>query len=335
MDTENINVLDSTATPQNLRALAKRAVLSSNDLEQALARIGHLPDASRWTRFLDWVLLVLGAGFFISGVFFFFAFNWQELHRFAKLGVVELAVLLAVGVAFWQSLDRLPGKIALTVAGLLVGALFAVYGQIYQTGADSYQLFLTWALLIAGWVLISKFAPLWFIWIVLLNLSVIFYYLQIIGTINGLLYLALFLLNGGVLLCWEVFKRLGVSWLQSRWTPRLLSLLIFAALVAPTLALIFVSEYATTRDPWLPVMAILFVVTSVLTLYLYSQKILDQFILIVCAFSVIITLIAGLLKAGNVETGTLLLAGALVIGLAALVVTWLSHLSKDWEARKI
>lgn len=111
MDTENVNALDSTATPQNLRELARRGVLKSNDLEQALARIGHLPDASRWTRFLDWALLVLGAGFFISGVFFFFAFNWQALDRFAKLGVVELAIIVAVGIAFWQSLDRLPGKL--------------------------------------------------------------------------------------------------------------------------------------------------------------------------------------------------------------------------------
>ncbi len=39
--------------------------------------------------------------------------------------------------------------------------LLAVYGQTYQTGADPYELFFGWAILIIGWVAISRFAPLW------------------------------------------------------------------------------------------------------------------------------------------------------------------------------
>jgi uncharacterized membrane protein len=42
-----------------------------------------------------------------------------------------------------------------------VGVLQAVFGQIYETGADSYVLFLIWALLIIGWVAIGGYAPLW------------------------------------------------------------------------------------------------------------------------------------------------------------------------------
>ncbi len=334
MDTENTNVLDSPATPQNLRALAKRGVLASSDLERALTQIGHLPDRARWTRFLDWVLLVLGAGFFISGVFFFFAFNWQALHRFAKLGVLELGVVLAVGIAFWQTLERLPGKIALTAAALLVGALFAVYGQIYQTGADSYQLFLTWALLIAVWVFIGKFTPLWFVLLVLLNLTVSLYWFQVVGANNSFINVLLFLVNGAALVAWELFRRVGVNWLTSRWTPRLIALEIFVLLVAPTLALIFISEYAPNNDIWLRVLAGTFVVVSVATLYVYSQRVLDQFMLIVCSFSLIVTLVALVLKTGNFGTGVIFLSGALVIGLAALVVVWLRRLSEKVEVQQ-
>src|SRR5690606_11250307 len=43
-----------------------------------------------------------------------------------------------------QSLD--------TVSGLMLGLSLAVIGQIYQTGADSYQLFLLWALLLLPWL---------------------------------------------------------------------------------------------------------------------------------------------------------------------------------------
>jgi uncharacterized membrane protein len=330
MHTEGVNPLELPATPQKLRQLAKRGVLKPKDLEQALKLIGHTPSPSRWARFLEIVLLVLGVGFIVSGVFFFFAFNWADMHRFLKLGVLEMAVLLTVGLTVWQKLDRLPGKIALSATGLLVGALLAVFGQIYQTGADAYQLFLTWALLISGWVLISQFAPLWFIWILLLNLSVLFYGQQIVG-IHGQLYLWLSLLNGGAILIWEFANRRGVNWLKSRWTPRLLALPTFAALVTPTRS--FVSQYSLNSDRWLFLMAILFILFSALVLYSYSQKTLDLFMLIVCSFSLMIVFNAWLFNVLGFQTTTLFWISAAIIGQATLIVTWLRNVSKAWEVR--
>ncbi len=44
-----------------------------------------------------------------------------------------------------------PGKAALLLATLLLGVFLALFGQTYQTGADPWQLFANWALLILPW----------------------------------------------------------------------------------------------------------------------------------------------------------------------------------------
>lgn len=314
-----------------LYRLAKNGILNAEGLERGLKIINHTPDREKWERFLSIVLLVLGAGFTVSGIFFFFAFNWASMHRFFKLGLLETLMLVSVGFAAWRSLDKLTGKIALTATGLIVGALVAVYGQVYQTGADAYQLFLTWVLLITGWVLISKFTPLWFLWILLSNLSLTFYWSQIIGEINSQLYLGLVLLNGGAALLWEIAHSRGIDWLESRWTPRLLSLPVFTILVIQTITLIF----SWSGDSWIFVMFVLFIIISALVLYVYSQKILDLFMLTICAFSIIISFnfwISDVLGDSLDELLFCVLSG-LFIGQAALVVTWLRKVTKSWEAR--
>lgn len=327
--------LDSPSTAEFLRQLAKHGVLSTEALARALKIINDAPDKAGWARFLNVLLLVLGAGFTVSGIFFFFAFNWASMHRFFKIGLLEIAVLAVVVLAFERGLSRFSGKIALSVAGLIVGALLAVYGQVYQTGADSYQLFLSWALLITGWVLISKFTPLWFVWIVLFNLSLAFYWVQIVGDINSKLYLSMFLLNGSAILIWEIIHARGVNWLKSRWTPRLLSLPAFAVLVQPTIILITSSISDLKHDPWLSLMAVLFVVTSLLVFYVYSQKVLDLFMLTICASSLIITFnVWAMTTLESLDELLLLLLSGLLIGQASLVVTWLRKVSKSWEVQK-
>ena len=65
-------------------------------------------------------------------------------------------------------------------AMILVGGLMALFGQTYQTGADPWQLFFNWALLVFPWVLISRFHVMWLVWLGLLNLSV-HQYFQVFG----------------------------------------------------------------------------------------------------------------------------------------------------------
>src|SRR5918999_490511 len=134
------------ANPHRVRAAAQPAALPPPALDRALEIATATPDHSAWHRFLSRTLALLGTALILAGVVCFFAYNWDRLGRFGKLGLIETGIVAAALVAWWR-LPRVSGQIALTAAAVLVGPLLAVYGQTYQTGADPYGLFLTWALL--------------------------------------------------------------------------------------------------------------------------------------------------------------------------------------------
>jgi uncharacterized membrane protein len=119
---------------------------------------------------------------------------------------------------------------------VLVGVLLAVYGQTYQTGADAFELFIGWAVLIFGWVIFSEFAALWLIWLILLNTGAILYWYQVGHPAQSIRYeflcLAVAVLNGAALAIREVGVRRGLEWLGGRW---LRGLLLAASLVALSL----------------------------------------------------------------------------------------------------
>ena len=119
------------------------------------------PDAEAWMRFLQYFSLSLGAGFLITGIIFFFAHNWQFIHRFGKLGIVLVLLLSTYAAVIKVPMRDWTRNITILVMCMFVGVFLAVYGQIYQTGADTYTLPLTWMLLIAVWVIVTDFYPLW------------------------------------------------------------------------------------------------------------------------------------------------------------------------------
>jgi hypothetical protein len=107
--------------------------------------------------------LLLGLGI-VSGV----AANWQQLARTAQFTILQLAVLLpCVGCVLWPAL-RLPLAF-LTV--LATGALLAFLGQTYQTGADPWQLFAFWSVLIFPLCAYVRHDVLWSVLILLLLMA--------------------------------------------------------------------------------------------------------------------------------------------------------------------
>jgi uncharacterized membrane protein len=320
--------LDQPATPDYLRHQARHGVLDGPALRRAFALTGHTPAARQWSAFLNALLLVLGAGLLVSGVIFFFAFNWDGMHRFAKLGLLEGSVVIAVALAYWQGLDTLPGKVALSAAAGLVGALLAVFGQVYQTGADPYQLFGLWALLITGWVLVGRFTPLWVFWLLLVDLTIWLYALEVRGEPDGLIMLALFAVNALALAAWEWASRHGVVWLRSRWAPRLCASLALAALALATLTVIFDE---LPGDPWLLAAPPLLALAVLALAYVYSQRFFDPFMLIVTALAACVCLNSWLGEVLDFDEGTLIVLGLLVIGQTAGVVAWVRRRALSWE----
>lgn len=323
--------LDLPATPATLRHQARHGALDGPALRRAFALTGHTPPAGRWAAFLDILLLVLGAGLLVGGVIFFFAFNWDGMHRFAKLGLLEGGSATAVALAYWQGLDTLPGKVALSAAAGLVGGLMAVFGQVYQTGADNYQLFALWALLISGWVLVSRFAPLWAFWVLLVDLALWLFAIETHGELDGAPLIGLFAINGLALALWERAHQQGVVWLRSRWTARLFASLALGALSIATLLVILGARVDPAGDPWLLAAPPLFVGVVGLLAYAYSQRLFDPFMLIVTALAACVCLNTWLAEVLDLDEATLIVLGLLVIGQTAAVVAWVRRRALLWE----
>jgi uncharacterized membrane protein len=136
-------------------------------------------DAGAWKTFLRSFFAAVGIALSILGIIFFFAYNWSDLHKFAKIGMVEVGICAMVVLALLPKMSEMLKNLILTGASVLVGVLFAVFGQVYQTGANAYDLFWAWAACITLWVLVANFPPLWLVYIVLLNTTFTLYTEQI------------------------------------------------------------------------------------------------------------------------------------------------------------
>jgi uncharacterized membrane protein len=331
MATQNV---EQPATAKRLYHLASSGFINEAGLKRALQLAGYWPDGQAWQQFLNTSLLVLAAAFTISGIFFFFAFNWAAMPPFLKFGLIEGAIVVAAGLAYYFGLTRLTGKIALTTAALLVGALLAVFGQVYQTGADTYTLFLFWSLLIAGWVVISAFSPLWFGLLLLLNITVITYWGQVVGGNEVDLSLMLSLLNGAALIGWEVAHRQGIAWLGHRWLPRLIALAMVVSLLIPTLEFIFSFDQAF-QPPRLFLAGPLFYTLFTASVLVYYTRIThDLLTLTLAALSLIVvitSLIGKMLDFEGDSAAVMLIMSLIIIGQAGLAVHWLLKISARWE----
>ena len=189
-----------------------------------------------WKTWLDRGLLSVGVVLILAGIGYFFAHNWNHLIDMDKLGLAGGAVLVSLVGATWAGLERFPGKLLLLAASALVGVYIAVFGQIYQTGADSYELFTGWAFLIFPWVALGRFMPLWVFWLGLLNLALGFYWP--VSSLYAALdswdmfrreAVSLMLMNGAALLFREGVGRWPVAWFDRGWS----SLILLAATIIP------------------------------------------------------------------------------------------------------
>lgn len=158
------------ATPQRLRALRDAGVLSEAAYARAVGIAAEPPDSTTQSSFAARGALILAGLLSLASVVFFVAHNWAGMSRWSKFGVLELG-LLAFAAAAWRAKGQLTRQLSLTLCAAMLGPLLAVYGQTYQTGADPYELFLTWALLAAPIAALSRFVPLWMVVWGLLNLS--------------------------------------------------------------------------------------------------------------------------------------------------------------------
>jgi uncharacterized membrane protein len=327
-------IFERRASLERLEGLAEKGALNRAGFERALVLAGYIPTAEPWRHFLDYSLLALAVAFSLSGIIFFFAFNWAEMHRFTKFGLVEVGILHCLGFAYYQGLNTLTGKAGLIGAAVLMGALLAVQGQVYQTGADAYTLFLYWAVFITGWAIIGLSGPLWFLWLVLLNLTLWFYGEQAGFSGELTLFNLLFGLNGLGLLLWEIGQSWGYGWLRGRWEPRLIGLAGFVFALIPTIAFVWNWHSPAQIDRSMIIGGFFYLALTSVVVFVYTQYIHDLFMLTLAAFSLITVITSAVVQEvsrANFEASGLLLIGLIIIGQAALAVNWLQRVARSWE----
>ncbi len=236
--------LEKIVTIKNLRKLNQNGLLNDDAFAETKKM---LRPADFWFDKAKQVLLPFGCGLVLAGIIFFFAYNWAVLGRFYKLAIIETAIVICSVLSYFVGLRRIGGKLLILSASVLVGVLLAVYGQIYQTGADAFELFLGWAILIFGWVLISKFDALWFVWLIILNTGGILFWHQV-GKPAYLIRQEFFwhglaFINILVLLLREFNFNRGAEWLKNNWSRDILVSTILFSFSFPLLLFIIDFKY--------------------------------------------------------------------------------------------
>lgn len=171
-------ILNRPASRGRLHALAIERVISPPELENALAVIGERPDRASWSTWGRRFLAMLGGSLAGAGAIMFFAANWQQMGAWVRLGLAGTLLAAAGAAAIALGLDRTAGKGFALLAALLVGPMFGVYGQAWQTGADPWQLFATWTLATAGIAFAARLAPAWGLALVLGHVTWALYFAQ-------------------------------------------------------------------------------------------------------------------------------------------------------------
>lgn len=336
-------------SPRLLYTIAKRLSLRPDKIQQLLRLTGLIPDSQTLQNRIDQFMLLAGMVFIAAGVAAFFAFNWAELHKYYKFGILQGIIILSVGVTWFKGIDSLIGKGSLAAAAFFVGVLFAVYGQVYQTGADPYGLFLTWLILILPWAIIGRQAGLWLLAIILANLSLVLFWHQVLypqtnflstlfGPVFGLAFAmsdpllsqVLLALNVAIIVAWEVFTARGVGWMQVRWLPRLLICLAFYIATVATIVQIFDGFYRY-NDSAIKLMPLWFLILSVVSIWFYQTRIKDLFVLAVTAFCIVMVVTAEIAHISSSGVDTALLMAILLLLQIAAATYWLRHVVKSWK----
>jgi len=277
-----------------------------------------------WQKFLQLFFITLGIGFTVAGIIFFFAYNWADLHKFAKIGLVEALILITTGLAFLPKLNANTRNIILTGAAALVGVLFAVFGQVYQTGANAYDFFLAWVIFISLWVWVSNFAPLWLLYLLLINTTIVLYAQQVAKNWEGIYVMTLlFMINTVMLVAFTVLSRCKKELHAPGW------FLNTIALAATTFATIGMVIAVFDEGSGAPGLLILFTLTAFASGIWYGLKYRKLFYLSIIPLSIIIIFSALLMEMSGDES-MLLFVCMFIIGSVTVVIKGLIALQRKW-----
>lgn len=253
--------------------------LSAEQLQHAGGHFSLQPANNLWLAQANIILLFGAVVLLGAALIFFFAHNWPLMHYLTKFALAASALTLSGIMAIRSRPASLVQRAALLSAAILTGALLALIGQTYQTGADIWQLFAAWAALITPLVLLSTSRACYLLWYLIFELALGRYFgVQSVFFLpsNPVLLMALanlLLLAGAEL----ALPKLGVK--NHHMLVRLAALLFITVQTFGAIIGVWDNHYQTNLLLYLPL-------TAVLTFWFLRQR-QDVLILALLAFSAI------------------------------------------------
>src|SRR5450830_282972 len=298
--------------------LASAHALDAQQTRQLQEVAGFQREPARLAYWLPRGVAVLGAALLGMGLIFWVAANWEELGRMGRFALLQGVLAAACVGVFVVPKARVP---LLLLALLSIGGLFAYFGQTYQTGADTWQLFAVWAVLALPLCLVARSDVLWTPWMLVLASAAALWMQAQAGhrwRIDSA-DLGIFLTGWLVLLLACAF----VSPLLARWTGagswalRLGLMLVTMLITGTAISALFSNELGT---PYWAGLGLLAVACALLA----TRQLFDVFGLSAVALGLNTLLVGGLARAllsgSGGGIGGLLMLGLLAAGLLANTV---------------
>lgn len=281
-----------------------------------------------WQRYLNLLFLLLTVGFLTSGVVTLIAANLDYFSDLAKIYGLQTLLVVTVILGIYcfiresrrQAKEKLKWKTysIFFVVSVLIGGLFALVGQTYQTGADVWQLFAVWTLCQLPFLLLFPNVASALLFAATANLA--FYLFNEQNSHNSMCYAVL--INAGLLVISELFSK---TFHDQHWRilPKVFLVLTFASLFGLIVIYdVYFYAYAWGELGRSSLSSLLIAIPALIALYVYHKYRFDFINLIISVIALLgaYCFLASLLIRG----ASLLIRGVeegVVLGLIGFIFT--------------
>jgi uncharacterized membrane protein len=203
-----------------------------------------------------------------------------------------------------------------------VGVLYGVFGQIYQTGAITYDFYLVWTAFISLWVIISNFPPLWLLYLFLVNLTFGLYSEQVAQNWSSVFILTiLFLFNTLCLALSLYLPKIINEFKVPSWFVNIIALASVSFATMGIINGIFMDKTINTFQHQQSSFFILLLLTAILYTIglIYGLRIKSGGFLSMIPFSLIIIISAFLLKISHEAIMSLIVSMFVIISITFVI----------------
>ncbi len=318
-------MLDIAADRAVVRRLYARGVISREARDEA---IDWLRPRVQWARWSALSLLFIGVALVLAGIVCFLSLNWSRLNDTTKLALPAAGIIGCLIGATGTGFRTLGGRLWMLGATVLVGAELGVYGDVTRSGAPEYLLFASWAAFITAWVVVSRFAAQWLLWLVIINIAVILFFDRP-GYRDATAFTVLGLVDAAALAGFEFIRWRGGEWV-ARWFLRLVQAGALFYLTTSTMWLTISREDAGVLA-WLGAFSLLPVLAGGYAFYRTRSDLLGLTLIALSASMAVLTLLGRGWFEITHEACAFLGFGFVVLGVVGGAVWWLMRVGREMK----